>query len=135
VASGTPDCDGDLVPNSCELDTNNDLVPDDCQDGGTAYCFGVGPAGGGVACPCGNIGAAGSGCPNSQDARGARLDSAALCVAARAAAGPVWGAHWGGSVGAPPRPAPSRGGVAAPAAPALSRRPEGGCRRACGRAS
>jgi hypothetical protein len=78
VASGTPDCDGDLVPNSCELDTNNDLVPDDCQDGGTAYCFGVGPAGGGVACPCGNIGAAGSGCPNSQDARGGRLEASGL---------------------------------------------------------
>jgi len=78
LATGAPDCDGDLVPDNCELDANADLIPDDCQDGGTPYCFGVGPAGGGTACPCGNIGTAGNGCPNSQNPGGARLDAVGL---------------------------------------------------------
>jgi hypothetical protein len=78
VASGTPDCDGDFVPDSCEADLNADATPDDCQDGGTPYCFGVGPAGGGVACPCSNIGTAGNGCPNSQNPNGARLEAVGL---------------------------------------------------------
>jgi len=73
-----PDCNGNLVPDSCDPDTNADAIPDDCQDGGTPYCTGVGPAGGGVACPCGNIGLAGHGCPNSQNPGGARLEALGL---------------------------------------------------------
>jgi hypothetical protein len=72
------DCNGNLVPDNCELDANADSIPDDCQEGGTPYCFGVGPAGGGVACPCGNIGTAGNGCPNSQNPNGARLEASGL---------------------------------------------------------
>jgi hypothetical protein len=78
LANGAPDCDGDLVLDVCEVDANADTVPDDCQSGGTPYCFGVGPAGGGTACPCGNIGTAGNGCPNAQNANGARLEASGL---------------------------------------------------------
>jgi hypothetical protein len=78
LASGVPDCNVNQVPDNCEPDTNADAIPDDCQDGGTPYCFGVGPAGGGTACPCGNIGTAGNGCPNSQNSAGARLDAVGL---------------------------------------------------------
>jgi hypothetical protein len=78
TCEGFGDCDGDQILDVCETDTNGDAVPDDCQDGGTPYCFGVGPAGGGVACPCGNIGTAGNGCPNSQNPSGARLEAVGL---------------------------------------------------------
>jgi hypothetical protein len=78
LASGAPDCDADQLPDNCEPDANLDLIPDDCQDGGTPYCFGVGPAGGGAPCPCGNIGTAGNGCPNSQNPGGARLEAVGL---------------------------------------------------------
>jgi hypothetical protein len=78
MASGTPDCDGDLVPDACETDANANGVPDNCEMGGTPYCFGTGPSTGGVACPCGNIGTTGNGCPNSQNPNGARLEAMGL---------------------------------------------------------
>jgi len=75
VASGVGDCDGNLVPDSCQGDTNQDGIPDACQAGGTPYCLGDGT---GVACPCGNSGATGNGCGNSVNAQGARLTATGL---------------------------------------------------------
>ncbi len=75
VASGVGDCDGNLVPDTCQGDTNQDGILDACQSGGTAYCLGDGT---GVACPCGNSGAAGNGCGNSVNAQGARLTATGL---------------------------------------------------------
>jgi len=78
LIAGAPDCDGDQLIDACEVDANTDGIPDDCQDGGLPYCFGSGPTTGGVACPCGNIGATGNGCPNSQNPAGARLEAIGL---------------------------------------------------------
>jgi hypothetical protein len=78
TCEGFGDCDGDQILDVCELDANADTIPDECQDGGTPYCFGTGPSSGGVACPCGNIGTAGNGCPNSQNPNGARLEAVGL---------------------------------------------------------
>ena len=70
IAAGASDCDGNTVPDTCQPDVNGDGVADVCQ-GGVAYCFGT-------ACPCGNSGAAGRGCANSQNAGGAQLASTGL---------------------------------------------------------
>ena len=78
LAAGVPNCDGDSLPDSCEVDANTNGVPDECEQGGTPYCFGTGLSTGGVACPCGNVGAAGNGCPNSQNPAGARLEAVGL---------------------------------------------------------
>jgi hypothetical protein len=76
VLAGAPDCNGDQVPDACQSDANGDGVMDDCQDGGTAYCFGSGA--GSTACPCGGVGAAGAGCPNSTNPSGAALVAVGL---------------------------------------------------------
>jgi hypothetical protein len=78
TCEGFGDCDNDQLLDVCEVDANTDSIPDDCQDGGTPYCFGTGPSTGGVLCPCGNIGTVGNGCPNSQNANGARLEAIGL---------------------------------------------------------
>ncbi len=77
IAAGTIDCDGDGLLDVCETDANNDSIPDDCQDGGTPYCFGTG-TGGWTPCPCGNVGQSGNGCPNSVNAAGANLTAVGL---------------------------------------------------------
>ena len=70
---GSPDCDSNGVPDYCDPDVNTDGVVDACQDGGTTYCFGA-PS----TCPCGNNGAATSGCANSQSPAGASLTAEGL---------------------------------------------------------
>jgi hypothetical protein len=76
VLAGATNCNGDQVPDVCQLDANGDGVLDECQDGGTAYCFGNGA--GSTPCPCGGVGAAGAGCPNSANPNGARLEAVGL---------------------------------------------------------
>jgi hypothetical protein len=78
TCEGLGDCNGNQILDVCELDANGDTIADECQDGGAPYCFGTGPSSGGVACPCGNIGTAGNGCPNSQNPNGARLEAVGL---------------------------------------------------------
>jgi hypothetical protein len=78
MALGAGDCDGDWVLDVCEVDINLDFVPDECQSGGSPYCFGVAAVGGAAVCPCGNIGTAGNGCPNSQNSNGGRLEAVGL---------------------------------------------------------
>jgi len=76
-AAGAVDCNLNLVPDFCEVDANNDGLIDDCQDGGIAYCTGNGGPDA-TACPCGNEGEPGNGCPNSNSAAGARLEAVGL---------------------------------------------------------
>jgi hypothetical protein len=76
VLAGATNCNGDQVPDVCQLDANGDGVLDECQDGGTAYCFGSGA--GSTPCPCGGVGAAGAGCPNSANPSGAVLAAVGL---------------------------------------------------------
>ena len=70
---GSLDCDSNGVPDYCDPDVNTDGVVDACQDGGSAYCFGAAST-----CPCGNNGAATSGCANSQSPTGASLTAEGL---------------------------------------------------------
>jgi hypothetical protein len=68
IAGGEPDCNGNGVPDSCDLgsgasvDQNGNGIPDECEAAGSPYCFGDGT---GASCPCANSGAPGHGCANS----------------------------------------------------------------------
>ena len=77
ILAGAPDCNANGRPDSCEPDTNNDGVADDCQDGGTPFCFGDGTANS-TPCPCGGVGAPRSGCPNSANPLGGYLAAVGL---------------------------------------------------------
>jgi len=75
--AGAPDCNANGRPDSCDADTNNDSIPDECQDGGTPFCFGDGTANS-TPWPCGGVGAPRSGCPNSANAAGGYLVATGL---------------------------------------------------------
>jgi len=77
ILGGAPDCNGNGRPDSCDVDTNGDQIPDECQDGGTLYCFGDGAANS-TPCPCGGVGAPRSGCPNSVNPAGGYLVATGL---------------------------------------------------------
>ena len=68
IAGGAPDCNGNQALDSCDIgsgsssDVNGNTIPDECEQIGTAYCFGDGS---GETCPCSNFGAPGRGCANS----------------------------------------------------------------------
>ncbi len=72
------DCNGNGVHDSCDLangtshDWNGNGVLDECEPTGVAGCFGDGSTP--TPCPCGNTGALGRGCENSETTGGARLD-------------------------------------------------------------
>jgi hypothetical protein len=74
--AASADCDGNGVPDDRDVaegtapDVDLNGIPDGCQPA-VAFCFGDGSAG---SCPCGNDGAAGSGCGNTTNPAGARLD-------------------------------------------------------------
>jgi hypothetical protein len=77
ILGGAPDCNLNGRPDTCDADTNGDQIPDDCQDGGTPYCFGDGAANS-TPCPCGGVGAPRSGCPNSANPAGGYLVATGL---------------------------------------------------------
>ncbi|MBK7878044.1 MAG: FG-GAP repeat protein [Planctomycetes bacterium] len=70
------DCNGNGITDATDIasaasrDVDLDGVPDECQNTGTAFCFGDGEF---AACPCGNSGWIGRGCRNSLVQGGARL--------------------------------------------------------------
>ena len=66
------DCNGNQIPDYLEvqqpgIDLNANGNCDECEPAGSPFCFGDGTAG---VCPCGNLGALGSGCRNSSGAGG-----------------------------------------------------------------
>lgn len=88
IAGGEPDCNGNGVPDGCDVasgaspDANANQVPDECESpSGAPYCFGDGS---GTACPCGNFVPPGtaSGCANSTGAGAALLGSGTAQVSA-----------------------------------------------------
>ena len=63
--------DAEEIADGTSLDGNGNGVPDSCEGTvGDAVCFGDGT---GAACPCGNFGAGGHGCANSEQGVGAEL--------------------------------------------------------------
>ncbi len=91
IAAGSPDCNLNGVPDSCDiasatsLDLNSNGLPDECElNGGTPYCFGDGPSNGGPDCPCSNNASIGAntGCLNSTGVGGKLLGSGLTSVSA-----------------------------------------------------